>query len=65
MLASLLLLFVVGLMCLPGVVLGHGATPLSSKMLLRIFLGNVLVFTLMSLVFKLWPLLFDPRAHLW
>lgn len=65
MLASLLLIAVLAILVLPGVLLGHSRLPLSPRVLLKVFWGHVLMFGLLGVICKLWPMLFDPRLHLW
>ncbi len=63
--AALLMLIVLAALLLPGVILGHSREPLSLKLWTKIFVGQSLFFLSLSLLLKLFPLLFDPRLSLW
>lgn len=64
MFASLLMLFILGLMLVPGIVLGNAKIPLSPRVLGRVFVLQAGFFIVLSLICKAFPWLIDPRISL-
>ncbi|MFY7929147.1 MAG: hypothetical protein ACOVS5_09765 [Oligoflexus sp.] len=65
MFATLLMLFVLGMLLIPGVVLAHQPMALSFRLFFRIFVLQALLFMGIGLMCKLFPWLIDPRVTLW
>ncbi len=64
MFASLLMLFMIAAMLVPGLVMGNGKTALRPKVLLQIFVLQAGFFLALSVLCKAFPWLIDPRINL-
>ena len=65
MFAALLMVGIMVLLIVPGLVLGHGRQPLGPGLLIKVFVGQSLLFLTLGYICKLFPLLIDPRWRLW
>jgi hypothetical protein len=64
MLANALVLFLLAWMVLPGIWLAQRPWALSPKVWIYTLLGNVILFTALGIIFKLFPWMIDPRVML-
>lgn len=64
MIASLLNIFVLGLLFLPGIVLARRPRPLTAGIVLNILAWNLGLFLALGLLLQAFPSLIDPRIGL-
>jgi hypothetical protein len=64
MLANALLLFLLAWMVLPGIWLAQRPWAIAPKIWLYTLLGNVILFSALGILFKIFPWMIDPRVML-
>lgn len=64
MFANALVVFLLAWLVLPGIWLAQKPWVVNSRVWLTVFLANLVLFTVLGILFKILPWLIDPRVRL-